>query len=149
MECGKELRWDQKAAAAGFRDVYRQVSRDRFFGPSGGPDDFVNHSCHPNAYVRFDSDSAFLIACADIKIGEELFFDYGLTQINFPFRFDCLCGAARCRGSIGDYHELPESVIADYRAAGMVPSHIAEELRRLRGRPDRWGRPMIRSSEAS
>jgi len=121
----------ETAAAAGLRDVYLQVARDRFLGPSGGPDDLVNHSCHPNTYVSFDSDGVYLVACAAIAMGEELFFDYGLTQIRFPFRFDCLCGTDRCRGSIGDCHELPAAVLAEYRNAGMVPRHIEDELRGL------------------
>lgn len=122
----------EKAAAAGMCDFFLQIARDRYFGPSGFADDFVNHSCHPNTYVSFDADGVYLVACTAIAMGEELFFDYGLTQIDFPFRLDCLCGAARCRGSIGDCHELPAAVLAEYRNAGMVPLHIEDELHGLR-----------------
>ncbi len=121
----------ESAAAAGAGDGFLQIARDSFYALSGGPDDFVNHSCAPNAYVRFDHDGVFLVARAAIAASEELYFDYGVTQIAFPFRFDCLCGAAECRGPIGNCDELPPATLAAYRAAGMVPAYIEEELRRL------------------
>lgn len=120
-----------RAARDGAGDGFLQIARDSFYALSGGPDDFVNHSCAPNAYVRFDQDGVFLVARAAIAAGEELYFDYGVTQIEFPFRFDCLCGATECRGPIGNCDELPAATLATYRAAGMVPAYIEEELRRL------------------
>lgn len=120
-----------RAAAAGAGDGFLQIDRDTFFALSGGPDDFVNHSCAPNGYLRFDADGVFLVARAAIAAGAELYFDYGVTQIAFPFRFHCLCGAPNCRGPIGNCDELPAALLDEYRAAGMVPDYIEEELRRL------------------
>lgn len=127
--CGRED--VVRAQAAGVGDGFLQIARDQFYALSGGPDDFVNHSCAPNAYIRFDHDGVFLVAREAIDAGAELYFDYGVTQIDFPFRFDCLCGTPRCRGPIGNCDELPAATLAEYRAAGMVPTYIEAELRRL------------------
>ena len=117
-----------RAAAANGHDGYLQVSRDVFLGQSGGADDYVNHSCAPNCYVEFAAGRVWLVALVDIPAGAELYFDYGLTQIDFPFRFNCLCGATSCRGPIGNYDEVPASLMDEYRAKGMVPPHVEAEL---------------------
>jgi hypothetical protein len=118
----------EQAAAAGAGDGFLQIGPDLFVGLSGGPDDFVNHACEPNCYVRFVGAQIVLTALDDIAPGQELFFDYGVTQINFPFRFECLCGRASCRGEIGNYDELPPATLARYLAHGVVPPHVLELL---------------------
>ena len=122
----------ERAAAAGEGDGYLQVAHDEFFALSGGPDDFVNHSCTPNTFVQEASGAVYLAARRDIVVNEELYFDYGVTQIAFPFRFNCLCGAQSCRGPIGNCDEIPLATLAQYRASGMVPPHVEAALR-LRG----------------
>lgn len=117
-----------RVAAANGHDGYLQISRDAFLGQSGGADDYVNHSCAPNCYVAFAEGRVWLVALEDIPAGAELYFDYGLTQIDFPFRFNCLCGAARCRGAIGNYDEIPADTLADYRAQRAVPEHVEDLL---------------------
>lgn len=119
----------ERAAAAGLGDGFLQIGVDEFFALSGGPDDFVNHACAPNSYIQSEGGIVYLIARRAIVAGEELYFDYGVTQIAFPFRFQCRCGASDCRGPIGNYDEIPDTKLADYRAKGMVPPHIEGELR--------------------
>ncbi|MHC4505637.1 MAG: SET domain-containing protein, partial [Planctomycetota bacterium] len=52
-------------------DYYLQVGDDLFLGPSGDVDDFVNHSCDPNAGVVIAGGTTRLIAIRKIKSGEE------------------------------------------------------------------------------
>ncbi len=118
----------ERAAAAGDGDGFLQIGVDEFYALSGGADDFVNHSCAPNTYIQSEAGLYYLVANRDIAAGAELYFDYGMTQIAFPFRFVCLCGAAACRGPIGNYDEIPHTLLDEYRAKGMVPPHVEAAL---------------------
>jgi hypothetical protein len=74
------------------------------------------------------------VALRDIAPGEELSFDYATTTSRagieaFPgWRFDCLCGAANCRGEVGSAEDLPPERLAYYQIAGALAPHV---LRRL------------------
>jgi hypothetical protein len=66
-----------------------------------------NHSCDPNCGIEnlFD-----VVAIRDIQAGEELRWDYAMTEdSNWEVPgHQCLCGAPSCRGRIVPYRELPE-----------------------------------------
>lgn len=59
--------------------------------------DYVNHSCAPNAGL---SGQISLVAMRDIPEGEEICFDYAMTDSSPLLEFDCRCGAPGCRGRI-------------------------------------------------
>ncbi|MGR8921826.1 MAG: SET domain-containing protein-lysine N-methyltransferase, partial [Gammaproteobacteria bacterium] len=111
------------AAATGGHDGFLQVARETYIGLSGGADDYVNHACDPNCFVAIDGDSVTLESRRAIASGEQLSFDYRLTQIAFPLRFRCRCGASACGGEIGDCEEIPLSQLAEYRGTLIVVSH--------------------------
>ncbi len=50
-----------------------QIGPDLYMGASGGPDDFVNHCCEPNAGLIVRDNDVRLIAIRDIDAGEEIF----------------------------------------------------------------------------
>jgi hypothetical protein len=78
------------------------------------PDRYLNHSCDPNAYLRFGSDSIDVVALRDVEPDSELTIDY---LINNPGgdSWQCHCGAARCRGETGkSFFTLPESFQREY-----------------------------------
>lgn len=70
------------------------------------PNDCFNHSCEPN--LGFFGQIG-LVAMRDIKAGEELTFDYAMSDGSPYDEFDCHCGLPNCRGKItgGDW-KLPE-----------------------------------------
>lgn len=71
-----------------------------------GPADWVNHSCDPNAGL---SGQMVLVARRDLGIGEEVCFDYAMSDGTPYDEFDCSCGAANCRGRItGNDWLIPE-----------------------------------------
>jgi SET domain-containing protein len=81
----------------------------------GYPDRHVNHSCDPNAWVRYGAWGCELVARRAIASGTEITCDY---QINVTdgSRWPCHCGAARCRGEVvGDFFALPLALQAEYR----------------------------------
>lgn len=57
----------------------------------------MNHSCDGN--VAFDKNGSF-ITIMNVKSGEELCWDYGLTETNPKFTMKCLCKSKNCRGVI-------------------------------------------------
>jgi hypothetical protein len=71
-------------------------ARHRGLGPK------VNHSCDPNCGVRLHDGQAFdFVARRPIGAGQELTFDYAMRNFTIDhFPAVCLCGAARCRGSV-------------------------------------------------
>ncbi len=57
---------------------------------------FVNHSCHPTSLAPgFDLE----MAVRDIHPGEQITDDYG--SLNIKSAFQCACGVAQCRGTVG------------------------------------------------
>lgn len=58
---------------------------------------FVNHSCNGNSWYIGDDE---LVALRDISPGEEICYDYCLTEADPDWRLECRCGAAECRGVI-------------------------------------------------
>ena len=81
----------------------------------GHPDRHVNHSCDPNAWVRYGARGGELVARRAIGSGAEITCDYQLN-VTGGSRWPCRCGAARCRGEVvGDFFRLPEEWQREYR----------------------------------
>ena len=60
----------------------------------------INHSCNPNCEVDGKGLKLWIIAIRDIKIGEELSYDYGFGYDEDYKQFVCKCGAKNCVGYI-------------------------------------------------
>lgn len=87
-------------------DYHLQIAEDYYFGPSGREDDYVNHSCEPNAAFGAELD---LVALRDIGTGEEITWDYSTAIDEAGFNgFPCSCGSIRCRGRVVSFRDLPE-----------------------------------------
>ena len=56
---------------------------------------YINHSCSPNAYMRTCYGRVEFYSLRDIKKGEEITCDYGITHHDGTK--PCECGSARCR----------------------------------------------------
>ena len=86
-------------------DLYHlQIDDALYIGPSGAADDYVNHSCAPNAGFR---NGLMLVAMRDIAMGEEITWDYSTAIDEAGFSgFGCQCGAERCRGVVRSFRDL-------------------------------------------
>lgn len=71
-------------------------------------DDYLNHSCHPNAYIDF-TDLSFR-AIRDIAAGEEITWNYLTTEWHMAVPFECWCDAHGPKVIRGLAHESPEEV---------------------------------------
>jgi hypothetical protein len=72
---------------------------------TGNSAKWINHSCEPNLEAEQNGNRIFLNALRDIKIGEELSYDYGLViDIRKTARvkkdFACWCSVPNCRGTM-------------------------------------------------
>lgn len=101
-------------------EAYRQLSEERQthgiqvwdflyqvqLHPGQDPADFFNHSCNPNAGLN---SPISLIALRDIPAGEEICFDYAMSDSSDYDEFICQCGTPQCRGKItGHDWQIPE-----------------------------------------
>jgi hypothetical protein len=59
--------------------------------------DFINHSCEPNSGL---SSSVSLVALRPIGAGEEICYDYAMSDSNPFLDFPCHCGSPQCRGHV-------------------------------------------------
>jgi len=93
-----------KRAEVREEDYHLQVDADLYLGASGEADDYVNHSCEPNAGFR---DGLVLVARRDISAEEEITWDYStaIDEEDFP-GFACCCGATACRGAVRSFRHL-------------------------------------------
>ena len=65
------------------------------------PATLLNHSCAPNLGVRENRSCAYdFVALRDILAGEELAFDYAMTEHSLVASLLCGCGSAACQGQI-------------------------------------------------
>ncbi|MBF0443329.1 MAG: SET domain-containing protein [Oligoflexales bacterium] len=87
-----------------------------------------NHSCEPNAVLKNKCD---LVAIRNIEPDEEITFDYssavpvdGLWIMSQK----CMCGAERCRKTIGNITTIPKSQLDRYLEYG-VQDFIRKQLK--------------------
>lgn len=102
-----------------------QVEESLYLVSQGGPEvgDFVNHSCAPNAGL---SGQMSLVALRSIRVGEEICYDYAMSDGSDYDEFSCSCGAETCRTKVtGRDWELPE---LQERYAGYFSPYLQRRL---------------------
>lgn len=137
------------------RDESREVTPDRPLRPElgeerrhcddlaggrvvllGRPERHLNHSCDPNACVRFIDAAGHICARRDIAPGEEITNDYCINSFGAGV-WPCACGSPRCRKLIHvNFFEEPLEVQREYLpllASWFVAEHPREvaALRKL------------------
>jgi uncharacterized protein len=106
------------------RSLCIQVEENLFLVPRPiGDGDYVNHCCNPNAGL---SGQIALVAMRDIQSGEEVCFDYAMSDIAAYDEFECDCGAPNCRHSVtGSDWQLPE---IQKRYTGYFAPHVQRRI---------------------
>jgi hypothetical protein len=101
-----DARYEGKGQDDGHTFLFVVSSRVVIDAGVGGNDArFINHSCDPNCDTVIENERVFIEAIRDIKPGEELGYEYGLTweSTDDPEElgnYDCRCGTATCRGTM-------------------------------------------------
>lgn len=125
-----------RLAKKSFRKIedYATVVAEGFYlvsSKKGGleDDDFFNHSCEPNAGM---SGQIMMVAMRRIRAGEEITYDYCMTDAGFDYSFDCACGKKLCRKrvSANDW-KRPE---LQKRYKGYFSWHIQRKISRNHSR---------------
>ncbi|MFN2431734.1 MAG: CYTH domain-containing protein [Gemmatimonadota bacterium] len=113
-----------------------QVGPHTFLDPAGTIGRHLNHSCAPSAGVR---GSRTLVALRPLEAGEEVVYDYAMTE--WELEMVCCCGTPACRGLITGYRGLTEKLrrvydpfVSDYlrelgAAAANAPSGEGAQAR--------------------
>jgi len=91
--------------------------------PPFAPGDLINHACEPNCGIV---GSCLVVATTDIDAGDELCFDYAMTDTNDYDEFVCACGSPSCRGLItGADWKRPE---LQERYSGFFSAYITRKI---------------------
>lgn len=91
-----------------------------------GDADYINHSCEPNAGL---AGQISVVALRDIEPGEEICFDYAMSDGSPYDEFECQCGSPRCRGRVtGNDWMLPE---LQTRYAGHFSPYLQRRIDQL------------------
>jgi len=122
---GRRFRADQvPSLMRGDQDRFVQVTPDHYMGPSGRIDDLVNHSCAPNAGLRFTETGIFLVAVRAIAKGEEVSWDYSTTLKESNWHMICQCRDPACRRVIGNFDSLDADRQEFFRARNLVAPYL-------------------------
>ena len=73
---------------------------------------YVNHSCDPNCGIK---DLFKIVAMRDITEGEEITWDYEMTERSKWWKLKCRCGSPICRKVIGNYDNMPKKIRLKYK----------------------------------
>lgn len=108
------------------RSFSLQVDEHLFLAPESlaSIDDaeFINHSCDPNLGFR---GQVALVAMRDIMAGEELTFDYAMSEaIQHPFQ--CNCGSIQCRNVLRETDYLRPDLQSRY--AGYFSPWLVQKM---------------------
>ena len=85
------------------------------FRDSVGVARLINHCCEPNCGIHHLFD---VVAMRTILPGEEITWDYEMTEDSDWWRMPCRCGTSSCRKVVGAYRYLPERMRLKY--AGFI-----------------------------
>lgn len=100
-----------------------QIGKNKYLGPSGKPEDFMNHSCDPNSGLR---DPITLVSIKNINANEEIVFDYSTSMDEDYWAMKCDCGRRNCRGIIRDFKYLPFELKEQYIRLGIIPKWVLD-----------------------
>lgn len=88
-------------------------------------DEFMNHSCDPNVWLR---DETTLVARRPIAIGHELTIDYALWETDPQWSMACWCYSVYCRRLITGNDWMLEEL--QYRYADHFSPYVQARIRR-------------------
>ncbi len=125
-ECMQRATFDMLDADRMRRSI--QIGDDLFLAGAAQPDpaDFINHSCQPTCGMSGD---VTLVALRDLAPGDEITYDYAMSDGSDYDEFECHCGAASCRGKVtGNDWMLPELQL---RYRGHFSGYLARRISSL------------------
>lgn len=94
---------------------------------SNGLARWINHSCDPNCGIKnlFD-----VVAMRDIEKGEQVTWDYEMTEKSEWWQMRCRCGSPLCRKRIGNFKNMPRRQREKYK--GFISKWLLPRKRRFK-----------------
>lgn len=102
-----------------------QIGEDDFSFQQGDIK-YINHSCDPT--VWWDGYGT-LTARRDIRVGEEITYDYSTSDITLIYKMQCLCGTKSCRGTVTNKDYLNPAFQDKY--INHLPKHVLDAINNL------------------
>ncbi len=102
-----------------------QIAPAKWRMPAGSAH-LINHSCEPNCGIR---NLVEVVAMRDIEPGEEITWDYEMTEDSTWWRMQCKCETESCRGIIGAYRNMPDKVRRKY--TGYVSEWLVRKYHKI------------------
>ena len=98
-----------------FYSLAWQTGPEMYSGPThegeSDPGDYMNHSCEPNCGFKGDTE---MVAIRDIQPGEEVVYDYVMSEFDRELILQCSCTSARCRKKITNRDLLVPELVDRY-----------------------------------
>lgn len=88
--------------------------------------DFINHACDPNAGMQ---GQIGLVALRDLRLGEEVRYDYAMSDGSSYDEFPCNCGTPLCRGHVRGTDWMRPDLQERY--AGFFSPYLARRIERI------------------
>jgi SET domain-containing protein len=85
----------------------------------------IDHSCDPNCGINGKGADFRMVAMKPILKGQELSYDYEMTEDSDWRMEDCACGTPICRKVISAYRNMPMETRKKYK--GYVASYLVEK----------------------
>ena len=119
----------QSNTALGLPDIMRdhaiQIGPEEFVFGYKGLAHCLCHSCDPNCGIRNLTE---IFTIRKINAGEQLTWDYRCSENSNWVLEDCLCGTARCTGTIANFESLSPETKSEYLSKSMVSEWIVSRL---------------------
>jgi hypothetical protein len=94
------------------RDHVVQIGETEYLHGKNGLAECINHSCDPNCGIN---GRATIVAMRDISKGEQITWDYEMTEDSDWCMENCQCGSSECRHTIRGYSFLPQEKREKYK----------------------------------
>ncbi len=118
-------RFDELDAAAQGMSI--QIDDELYLvAPFGTSGDRINHSCDPNGGMLGTN---VIVARRDIAAGEEITFDYAMSDASSYDEFECACRSDRCRGKVTGRDWMDPDLQRRYR--GYFSPYLARRISAL------------------
>lgn len=92
-----------------------------------GPADYINHSCNPNAGM---DGQIVVVAMREIAVGEQICFDYAMTDGSDYDEFECACGAPNCRKKVTGRDWRSPALWQSYK--GYFSPYLARRIEKMK-----------------
>lgn len=106
------------------RDHVVQIGEELYVHGKNGLAECINHSCSPNCGIK---EMQNIVAMRNIEQGEQITWDYEMTEDSDWCMENCQCDSPECRHTIRGYSHMPSEVRDRYK--GFISEWLLEKYK--------------------